>query len=58
MDRAAWRATVHRAAKSQTRLKRLSTHAHTSSFYRKEDNFSILPHKKDWGQESGESLLV
>ena len=26
MDRGAWRATVHRVAKSQTRLKRLSTH--------------------------------
>ena len=25
MDRGAWRATVHRVAKSQTRLKRLST---------------------------------
>ena len=28
MDRDAWRATVHRVAKSQTRLKRLGTHAH------------------------------
>ena len=27
MDRGAWWATVHRVAKSQTRLKRLSTHA-------------------------------
>ena len=26
MDRGAWRATVHRAAKSQTQLKRLSMH--------------------------------
>ena len=25
-DRGAWRATVHKVAKSQTRLKRLSTH--------------------------------
>ena len=30
MDRGAWRATVHRMSKSQTRLKRLSTHACTS----------------------------
>jgi len=30
MDRGAWRATVHRVAKSQTRLKWLSTHAHMS----------------------------
>ena len=28
MDRGAWRATVHRVAKSQTRLKQLSVHAH------------------------------
>ena len=28
MDRGAWRATVHRVAKSQTRLKRFSTHAY------------------------------
>ena len=28
MDRGAWRATVHRVAKSRTRLKRLSMHAH------------------------------
>ena len=27
MDREAWRATVHRVAKSQTQLKRLNTHA-------------------------------
>ena len=29
MDRGAWWATVHRVAKSQTRLKRLSVHACT-----------------------------
>ena len=29
MDRGAWQATVHRVAKSQTRLKRLSMHART-----------------------------
>ena len=29
MDRGAWRAIVHRVAQSQTRLKRLSTHART-----------------------------
>ena len=29
MDRGAWQATVHGAAKSQTRLKRLSMHSHT-----------------------------
>ena len=29
MDRGAWWATVHRVTKSWTRLKQLSTHAHT-----------------------------
>ena len=29
MDRGAWRATVHRVAKSQTQLKQLSMHART-----------------------------
>jgi len=29
IDRGAWRATLHRVAKSQTRLKQLSMHAHT-----------------------------
>ena len=28
MDRGAWRAIVHRIAKSRTRLKRLGTHTH------------------------------
>ena len=31
MDRGAWRATVHGVSKSWTRLKRLSTHAHTQA---------------------------
>ena len=30
MDRGAWWAAVHRVAKSRTRLKRLSTHTHSS----------------------------
>ena len=29
MDRGAWQATVHRVTKSQTQLKRLSSHTHT-----------------------------
>ena len=29
MDRGAWQAIVHGVSKSQTRLKRLSTHSHT-----------------------------
>ena len=31
LDRGTWKATVHRVAKSQTRLKRLSMHAHIRS---------------------------
>ena len=31
MDRGAWQATVHGVAKSHTRLKQLSVHAHTRS---------------------------
>ena len=31
MDRGAWQATVHRVARSRTRLKRLSTRVHTPS---------------------------
>ena len=34
MDRGAWRATVHGVTKSQTRLKRLSTHTYTILFAR------------------------
>ena len=33
MDRGAWKATVHGVAKSQTQLKRLSTHAHVLHDY-------------------------
>ena len=33
MDRGAWQDTVNRAAQSWTRLKRLSTHAHTYDVY-------------------------
>ena len=32
MDRGAWWATVHKVAKSQTRLKQLNTHTHLSFF--------------------------
>ena len=31
VDRVAWRITVHRVPKSQTRLKQLSTHMHTTT---------------------------
>ena len=32
MDRGAWRATVHRVTKNQTRMKQLSMHAHKKLF--------------------------
>ena len=34
LDREAWRATVYRVAKSQTQLKRLSTHGFSSNHVR------------------------
>ena len=49
MDKGAWQATVHRAAKSQTRLKHLSTHSlmqvlqKSSVREREESGFSGLP---------------
>ena len=33
VDRGAWQATVHRVAKSQTKLKRPSTHSHSLSSF-------------------------
>ena len=33
MDRETWQAMVHRVTKSQTQLKRLSTHAHAIHIY-------------------------
>ena len=42
MDRGAWRATVHRAAQSQTQLKRLSTQEYLSS--RRIENTLKLKH--------------
>ena len=43
MDRGTWQAAVHRAAKSWTRLKQLSTHARTDK-----ENKQVLPVK--WGK--------
>ena len=40
MDRGAWKAMDHRIAKSQTRLKWLSTHARTAGVLRGTDEFS------------------
>ena len=45
MDGGAWWPTVHRVAKSQTQLKRLSMHAHTYK------SFLFLP-EKPLGQRS------
>ena len=45
MDRGAWWATVHGVTKSQTRLKQLSTHAHTTEslyIYKNSDKIKIF----------------
>ena len=42
MDRGAWRAIVHRVAKSRTQLKRLSTHAHTHNLALTSPSFLFL----------------
>ena len=42
MDRGAWRATVHGVAKSQTRLRQLSTHTH---IYQVEESDLKMPSK-------------
>ena len=41
MDRGAWRATVHGVAKSQTRLKQLSTHTHISGRRKRPENAKL-----------------
>ena len=44
MDRGAWRATVHRASKSQTGLKRLNTHTHlTDASFTFHETYQPLP---------------
>ena len=54
MDREAWRATVHGVTKSQTRLKRLSTHSHSHlsvyllNLYLSFSRFSVLLHHLNW----------
>ena len=49
MDRGAWQATVYSVTQSQTRLKRLSTHAHIRN----------LPHKieKKFSLNTGRQIL-
>ena len=42
MDQGAWQATVHRVAKSQTRLKPLSTHISTSDAWLLKQNLKCL----------------
>ena len=56
MDRGAWRATVHKVAKSWTRLKRLST-AHAVS---RENSFSSVMEKirKKFGFSSDCSTTI
>ena len=42
MNRGTWRAIVHRVTKSQTRLKRLSTHAHTEAQIHSQEGEELL----------------
>ena len=42
MDRGAWWATVHRVAKSQIQIKQLSTHAHTTDYFKYVRTISLL----------------
>ena len=49
MDREACRAAIHGVAESRTQLKQLSTHAHTSYFYRKRRQFLHPPTKEGLG---------
>ena len=51
MDRAAWWATAHRVVKSQTRLKRLSTHSADSSV----DSFKMFLLAVMWEVGEGDS---
>ena len=55
MDRGAWWATVHRVTKSQTRLKRLSTHtAFKAGVY---PSISIIHNSKDQIRNPGFQIL-
>ena len=68
MDRGAWRAAVHRVAKSRTRLKWLSTHTHILFPYyfqyyswqhpqiKLHDNLRISHGAPRWGSPSGSSV--
>ena len=42
VDRGAWWATVHRVAKSQIQIKQLSTHAHTTDYFKHVRTISLL----------------
>ena len=57
MDRGVWQAAVHRVAKSRTRLKRLSTHAHCSAKQESEEGkVAKLRHKRVSLEEGSERL--
>ena len=55
MDKGAWWATVHRVAKSQTRLKRLSKQAH-NKFHQGMAQFLLK--NFEWGQHPGPWGLI
>ena len=53
----AWRATVHRVAESQTRLKRLNTNTHTHTHTEK-NSFIALPGKGGYNELMPSELCV
>ena len=54
MDRGAWKATVHRVAKSWTRLKRLSTHTKCTINVMRSNHPQIIP--RLWSVEKLNSM--
>ena len=55
MDRGAWRATVHGAVKSQTRL---SDQAHTTEGHRGQKQFELKPFRTEEKQLNQPSLFI
>ena len=58
MDRGAWRATVHGVAKSQTRLKQLSTYTHVYTIKLLTFDFSFLKFKKIKKHSFGQNIYT
>ena len=57
MGRGDWRTTVHRIAKSQTRLKRLDTHVHTQTIHRAYLSMDGPQHSPLWQRYLGQHFI-